>query len=305
MNETNKKSKAITWGKRLVLVALILAGIFYGVLNLAERSKDSIRLGLQDYLSQSTGHNAQITDMKTVELSPDLIFRMDGIFIRDKSDSKMTLVSVDKGYIAMPFLGMVFGQRQYIGFEIRNLKLASGFVLPQKLEIAFAGVSDPTPEKNNPLFLVEGTYNQKPVLITMELSRKTAKKYYLYSLPSFSHITFKIGDVEGSGELEQGFTSLSFNKVQINYKEMLAEFNVTDIEKTPVSTNISGKINNTPIHGLLTKSGENVILSVTPQNENQGVKTFIEAVTKEIGINENKNFEIKILSSEVGLKEEE
>lgn len=64
------KSASITWGKRIVLVVIVLAGVFYGILNMAERSKDSIRLGLQDYMEKTTGQKAVITEMSTWNFRP-------------------------------------------------------------------------------------------------------------------------------------------------------------------------------------------------------------------------------------------
>ena len=298
MTDKTKSSQTITWGKRLVLVVIILAGMFYGVLNLAERSKDSIRLGLQDYLSQSTGHVATITDMTTVELSPDMVFKMSGIVIQDKDDSKKTLVSVKKAYIAMPFWRMIFGSQKYIGLEVQNLDIASGYILPQKISISFAGISDPSPDKTPPSFLIDGLYNKKPVLVTLQLDRKKANRYFLYSFPLTTPFTFKIGNLESDGIISRGFSGVSLKQVQLTLPKDRAEFVLNDVVQEPISGNFEGTINDVPVNGLLTKLDDIVTLAITPKSyekkELEAINRFISAFKDEIGLNKAYGFDVII-----------
>lgn len=299
MTDKTKSSKTITWGKRLVLVVLILAGVFYGVLNLAERSKDSIRLGLQDYLSQSTGHVATITDMSTVELSPDMIFKMNGIAIRDKEISEKTYVSAEKAYISMPFWRMILGSQKYIGIEVQNLEIASGYFLPQKLSISFAGISDPTPDKMPASFLVDGTYNENPVLMTLQMDRQKARKYFLYSFPLSSPFTFKIGNLESDGIMTRGSKGVSLKKVQMILPQDRAEFVFNDISQNPLSGTLEGTINDVPVTGVLDKRDEKSILLLTPKTSDQksmaAIISFIVAFKSEIGLKQTHNFDVQIL----------
>ncbi len=294
----HKKSKTITWGKRLILVLIIMGGVFYGVLNLAERSKDSIRLGLQDYLSQSTGQKAIITDMPTVELSPDMVFRMNGIVIGDVQDNEKTLVSVQKAYISMPFWRMVLGMQKYIGFEIQNMDIASGFLLPQKITINFAGITDADPATTPPSFLIDGTYNKKPVLMTFGLKRQKAKNYYLYSIPSLSSFTVKIGNLESNGFLSRGFSDLDFKEVKLAINQNSANFTITGFKQNPLSGFIDGSINDIPITGKLLSRDNRFIVSLNVQSENpndfNSIQDFIDAIYDELGIKDDDKFQIKI-----------
>lgn len=294
----NKSSRNVTWGKRIALVLLVLAGMFYGVLNLAEKSKDSMRLGLQDYISDATGHSAEITSMTTVELTPDLIFRMNGVTLRDKSDSTKTLMSIQKAYFGTPFLHMMTGRQNYIGMEIQNAEIASGYLFPKKIEISFAGISDTMPGKKPAVFLLEGRYNGKDVLLTLDLVRKAAKKNYLYALPSSSPFTFKMGDIEAMGVLEQSSKGLSLLNVAMTKGNDTANFNINHIRNNPVSGTLDGEVNSAGINGSLIKLGNTISLSISSQDEDQKtlkqIISFLEAIKEEIAIQDNEaGFEIK------------
>ncbi len=300
--ETKKKSASITWGKRIILVLAILAGIFYGILNMAERSKDSIRLGLQDYMEKATGQKATITEMGTVELSPDMVFRMNGIIIKDREDDKKTLLNIEKAYVAMPFLGMALGQKKYIGFEIQNAEIASGFFLPKKTSISFAGISDPTPDSKDPYFLAEGMYNDRDAMISLRLNRKTEKDHYLYSVPSLSGFTFKIGETEASGLVRQKLFSVSLENLVVTNGPYRADLNIHNISKKTGDAEVAGSINSIPVKGSLSLSGENIVLTINPQTENakdiQEVSKFAQLLREDLGIVDGQGgFQIKTLKA--------
>lgn len=291
------KDMTMTWGKRLILVVIIMGTIFYGILSLAERNKDSLRKGIEDYLVEATGHPAEITDMVTVELTPNIVFRMNGINVRDKDDSGKVLVHADKAYISMPLWKMLLGQRDYIGFEIQNLEMAGGFYLPKKLTANFVGISDPSPEKSSPaIMMVEGTYNDHPILITGDLKRKSSKKYYLYSFPDNFPFTFKIGALEADGLFVRGFNDVSLKQVQLTREDQRAEFVLRDIHFDPLNATSEGTINDNPFKATLKKFGENTVLTILPgPGADIGeIKALIDNIKEDIGLAEDDAFRIEI-----------
>jgi hypothetical protein len=298
--ETKMKSASITWGKRIVLVVIVLAGVFYGILNMAERSKDSIRLGLQDYMEKTTGQKAVITEMSTVELSPDIECRMGGIIIKDRNDDDKTLLSIEKAYVGMPFLGMAIGQKSYIGFEIQNADIASGFFFPKKMMVSFAGISDPMPDTKDPYFLAEGRYNDRDAMISFRLNRKADNDRYLYSVPSLSGFTFKIGETEASGLVRQELFKVSLENLVVTNGPYRADLNIRNISKKTGDAAVEGSINSIPVKGSLNLSGENIVLTIDPQTENtkdiQEVNKFAQQVREDLGIVDGQGgFQIKTL----------
>ncbi len=281
-----RDTKSATWGKRLILIVLILGGVTYGVLSFAERSKEPIRLGIQDYLTQASGgHPAEITDMATVKLTPNVVFRMKGIVIRDKDDKGKALLKADHAYIAVPLINMFFGIRSYLGFEIGDLEVASGFFLPKKLSLDFTGVSDPSGGEKAPQFMATGKYNDRDLLVTAEMLRKDrGKKPPLYSFDDSFRITAALGLLQGEGVFMRGFTSVGVHDVIFRRDGDEAKFNITEIEREPVHALFDGTINDIPFKAELTPH----LVKITPGSEKpEDLKTlerFFADVASDLGV---------------------
>jgi hypothetical protein len=279
------RAKSVIWGKRLILTVLIMGGLVYGVLAFAARSKEPIRLGLQDYLTEASGHPAEVTDMVTVKLVPDIVFRMKGIIIRNKDDRAKTMLKADHAYIAVPLWHVFFGIRSYLGFEVGGLEAASGFFLPKKLSLDFVGLSDPSGGVKAPQFLAEGRYNDRDLLITAEMIRKDRKeKPPLYRFDKNFRITAKLGLLQGEGVFMRGMTDVAFEDAIFHRDGDEAVFDVTDIERDPLHAKVEGTINAIPFKAELTPR----ILKITPgSSEEKDLKTlarFFAHIAKDMGV---------------------
>lgn len=257
--------KSLTWGKRLIMVVLILGGLFYGTLILAAKNKDTVRLGFQDYLQQITGERAEITDLADLQFVPDLTFALKGILIRDKIDPQKTLITAEHAYISMPFWRMMFGMNTYLGFEIKKLQMASGFYLPAKLDANIIGITDTRPQRASPMFLIDGTYNNLSLLITAEMIRRNKGGKALYSFEKEFPVTFKLGALEGGGTLVRG-SHAAIKDMVFTRGEQNASFTITDFGSNPLSFDAKGTINGVNFNAELTKSGEDRLLKISPEN---------------------------------------
>lgn len=294
--------KSYTWGKRLVLTVLILGGMTYGVLVFAARSKEPIRLGLQDYLSQASGHKAEITDMVSVKLAPNVEFRMKGIVIRNKDNAGQAFLKADEAYIALPLGHLMVGIRRYLGFELKNLQFATGFFLPEKLSLDYAGISDPSGGQKSPQFMAEGKYNGQDLLVTIDMLRKDRGKkppYYLFD-DSF-RMTGKLGILEGEGIFVRNITSVMLDDAHVRRGDLMAVFDINDIQRDPLRGKVVGTVNDIPFTGDL--NGH--VLTVTPgSSKPEDLKIlarFFDNVAKDIGVDgkpESFKFDITTLETE-------
>lgn len=297
MNSELWRKQSMTWGKRLLLVILLMGAMIYGVLSFAEKYKDPMRLGLEDYLEKVSGQDAEITDLAKLQLTPNVVFGMNGIDIREKTEGRKTLVHVDKAYISIPFWNLMFGINSYHAFEVKGLKAATGYWMPKKVDITIAGISDKPNTDLSPTFLVDGTYNDLPVLITAEMERKAGKKFYKYSFPDSVPVTFKIGALEGDGIYERGLTDATFKRVQMVKGADRAEFVMRKLRLSPLHADIEGTINDVPFNAVLTKSGQSNLLKITPETTGaqdlKNVQRMIDSISKDIGWS-GKGDELKI-----------
>lgn len=293
------RAQPITWGKRLIFVVLIMGGMGYGVLKLAERSKEPIRQGLQDYLSQATGHVAEITDMKHVALVPNVVFDMEGILVRD---GDATLASVRRMRIAVPLVNVFFGKQDYLGFEIETLEAASGYILPKKLTLDYAGISDSKKGEFPPVFLIKGTYNALPVHITAEIDRKTSRGgASVYRLKKKYPMTFKFGGLAVEGMYVQGDNgSPALENVHFDYKGQKGTFDLAGLGRKSPGVKVAGTLDGVVFNAELTKSGDSYMLRIMPETDDPRsvtkIKKLVTGVQKDIGLDEkDKKFSIHVV----------
>ncbi len=299
--QRRRMRQSLTWGKRLLIVVLILMAISYGVLKMAERSKDSVRLGLEDYLEQVTGKDAEITDLPAVRFTPDTILKMQGVLIREQGNKEKMLLRADEAYIAMPFWHLLFGIHKYEALEVKKLEIASDFLLPKKLTIRTAGITGSTSVDIPSYFIIEGSYNNHPLLITAEMLRDLRKgREPLYSFSRRVPITFKFGPLEGSGLLLRGSTQVALKDGILTRDVHKMSFVLDRIDINPLNIHAMGTINDVPFNAELTKSGETSILKIITSAHDNGsllkIRNFVGDVRKDLGIEEeNETLKIEIV----------
>lgn len=289
------RRESLTWGKRLVLVIIIMGALFYGVVSLAQRSTDSLRKGLEDYLSKSSGHTGEITDLSEAKLVPLVLFKMKGINIRDAKDEKKIYVHADSAYVSTAFWRMMVAGGFY-ALEIKGLEIATGYFLPQKLVLDFAGISNPDP-KSPPYLMAQGQYNKLPLLLTMEMERKQTRRGNVYTLGNDSITSFKLGEMEGEAIMARHFKSVSLESARLEKDGMAAEFIAENIDSQPMNAKLKGTIENVKFNALLTGSGDNISLKITPETNDpvdlEKIKRFTDAVLKDLGL-ESKNSKVRV-----------
>lgn len=285
------RKNSFTWGKRLTLVLLILGGAIYGVLSLAERSKDSLRKGLEDYVRKQTGQYAQITDMISADLIPTTAFKMKGISVRSAEDYEKTLLHIDQAYISMSFFGMMIGSGKYKGFEFKGVQTASGYPFPKKSDLNFAGISDPAPEASPANFLIDGRYNDLPLLFTAEMKRDLKEDGPVYSFAHNFPVTFKLGTNEGNGLYYRTFSAVGVKDGLIKRDGAELQFAFEIVERDPLRIKAKLGLGESRFNVELTESGKTMSLKIVPENPQDKalpeLEKHLKALRKDIGYTEN------------------
>lgn len=285
----DKKKITLTWGKRLLLVLVIMLALTYGMLSVIEKMEDPVRKGSQDYLTQAFGGNpAEITEMSLHEIVPDLMFRFEKIDVRDKNNRDKVLVHADRLFYAMPGWRFFLGMRDYLGFEIHGLQMATGFMTPKKVDLRFAGISDPAPDKEKANLILDGLYGGQDLLATAEIKRSVTGKHYMYSFYPAFPVTFKLGALEASGIFERGVNSVIFKQVQIVRGDDRAEFVLKDLKAEPLSGHAEGTINGVDFNGELKKTGDDIAFEITPSaatpDQEKQIAQFLKNIETDLGL---------------------
>ncbi len=290
MNSSEWRKKSFTWGKRLTLVVLIVGGLIYGVLALAERSKDALRQGFEAQLTKATGHKAEITEMISAELVPNVAFRMKGIYLRDAANIDNAFLKIDQAYLSTSFWSMVIGVGKYYGFEFKGMEMSGGLWFPKKASLRFVGISDPAPETTPAIFLIDGVYNDLPLLITAELQRKIKSHGPFYSLSDDFPVTFKLGSNEGNATYKRSFLDAGLYDGLMTRDGQELRFKIELEESKPLKIKVRGALGGVHFNAVLTKSGEDDLLKISSESQKDSdladLKKFVEAFLKDLGFSE-------------------
>ena len=284
------RRKSVTWGKRIILTLLVLGACVYAMLGLAERSKDSLRLGFEDYLTGATGHNAEITELASAELTPDIALRMKDVIIRDKADRNKVLARAETVFISAPIWSVMTGMARYIALEAYGLELASGYFMPETTSIRFAGITDPEPEKKTPQFIVEGSYNGHDVLATAEMERAGGHKRFLYKFGNAFHLTFKIGPIEGAGLYNRRLMRVVLENFVLTHGDRRATLTITVNRDKKAPAVLEGDVDGAAFTGRVEVSDAgNNTLRIMPAAADgpdfEKVASFAQGIAKDLALN--------------------
>ena len=272
-----------------MVVALVMATLMYGVLTLAQRSTDSLRKGLEDYISKSTGKRGEITELSEASLIPDVHFNLKGVNVRDWEPSGKTYLHADNIYVSTPFWRLLIGSAYYAAFEVKKLDIASGFLFPKKINIAFAGISDPDPADGTAQFIIDGSYNALPMLATMEMDRKETRKGAVYGFTRHAVSSFKLGETEMEALVVRGWDSVSLESARLKRGDIAVEFSAADIGSRPLNVAVKGSLDGMVFNGSLIGKEDNITLKVIPETVNEEVinnlRHLLEGVLADLGLN--------------------
>lgn len=294
----SKHRIALTAGKRILIVVVILIALMVGTLEFAEGYKEPLRLGLQDYISRiSGGHRAEITTLEKSEIFPQLEFVLKDIIVRDKEESGKTLVTADRIHVATNFWKMSLGIADYRIFQVENAAFATGYILPKKLTLSYSGITDPSPQSAPPYFTLDGEYNNLPLLITAEMERQ-GKKTIHYDFAKEIPVTFKLGRTEASARFLRGLTRVDFAQMVISSGGRRALVRTEEVSFDPLLISFAGDMGGFPFSGEIKANEDYYDLYIQPESDDReflvNLKAILSSIQKDLGIRSEDNTHIRI-----------
>jgi hypothetical protein len=282
------KTRGWTWGKRLFLTVLVLGFLMYGFLSLAQQWAEPIRKGLEDNITQMTGNPAQITDMIEARFVPNMVAHGRGLLVRDGKNPDRTLVAAEEFYISMPFWRVLFGRQGYVGIDVKNLDIASGFYLPRKVSIAHAGIAGSQDPAVRPHFFIDGMYNDAPLLITAEMQKIDGRGGPLYRFADVIPLTFKIGGLESTALYRRGLVDVALENGHILLNGGAVDFSIENMDGPASEWVISGILRGVPFEGFLEETPLgyrlNIKIEETDSAKNASIATFLKDIQAVLGL---------------------
>ncbi len=230
-----KKKKALTKRGRIIrllfrvsLVLVILSIISLVILSHLGGKSQALRLGVQDYLSESTGYIAEIGTLHDMAFFPTTRLSFDNLAfskgvpkkpasegddvekqeevypqiktINDLYDAGEKVGSIGSGTVAMNFWDMFFSRRRFLELDVQKVQLDAGIWLPHAVNLDYLKVVQ---EEENFFIRGNGTYGSEPLAISYAIEAyKTAQGKIVFQLQDDSALSISLGPLRMEGFLE-------------------------------------------------------------------------------------------------------
>lgn len=158
------------WPVRIIggLIFCILLTLF--LLSRQGGSSDSLKQFLQNYISDSTGYQAEIGTLNALSFYPVLGVDLDDLVLRRRSDQEI-MARFDHLNLSVGFLSAALGQSAIRTFSIENGMFAAGMVTPKEIKMTDFRIRRDDPDA--PALVLRGEYGGQAMTASADLLRKT------------------------------------------------------------------------------------------------------------------------------------
>ena len=158
------------WPVRIIggLIFCIFLTLF--LLSRQGGSSDSLKQFLQNYISDSTGYQAEIGTLNALSFYPVLGVDLDDLVLRRRSDQEI-MARFDHLNISVGFLSAALGQSAIRTFSIENGMFAAGMVTPKEIKMNDFRIRRDDPDV--PALVLRGEYGGQAMTASADLLRKT------------------------------------------------------------------------------------------------------------------------------------
>ncbi len=269
----NEKKPPLTGKKRwfrfafrtsLVLAIIFAVSLF--VLSLLGGSHEALKLGMQDYLRETSGMEPDIGAFEHMGFYPDLRLEAGDISLRSGSE-KASSVTIGHALFATGFWDQFFSRGRIAGLDLSDIWIGSDVLGTQAIAIKRMALDEKGYE-DKPAFVVEGTYGEGPLHFHAMMDMKTKKSGKSYfKLPESTHFVAQLASFQMEGEISRA----KGGGLQINLSRVGSSENPENPEN-----NVTGQV-------ILKKNGASLFV----ESDLQWEKSHFHAALK----NKNRNLD--------------
>lgn len=178
------------------LVLGVLFVLMIAALKIMENSGESLEKGIEGYLSEVSGMNADIKEMGEVSFFPDVDIVLKDIQFYTVYDPSFFPLHIDEISFSMPFFSVFFRQKVFERLSISGLKASAKIMTPFPIEIMQMEVV-PAGETPYPALVLKGVYNGRKLFASIEVEKRTYGRRIdsLYAVAPDGQILVEIGDI--------------------------------------------------------------------------------------------------------------
>lgn len=227
--ERTKRSRLIRLFLRIAIVLAVVTVISLTILSHLGGKSEALRLGVQDYLTESTGYISEIGTLHDMAFFPTTRLSFDRLSFskavpkpqdaaaegtdgdkdevypqiktaHDIYDAGQEVGRIGSGTIAMSFWDMFFSRRRFLELDVQKVHLDAGIWLPHAVDLDYLKVV-----QDGEKFFIRGsgTYGAEPLSVSYAIQAyKTAQGRVVFELQDDSALSISLGPLTIEGFLE-------------------------------------------------------------------------------------------------------
>jgi hypothetical protein len=164
--ELTKGQKRRRLALRIVLILALLFCLSLWVLSFLGGPHEALKEGLEDFVSESTGMDAEIGQFDGFYFYPAVKF--DASDIRLGNESNKNAITIERLEMHSSFWDIFFSRSKIRHLKMKNLVAEAGSILPGALNISEASIL-PETKYGSPGLIAEGTYGEHALNLFYEL----------------------------------------------------------------------------------------------------------------------------------------
>lgn len=247
----SRRRKYIVRSIKITLALAVLGWLSLWVLMSLTGNSEALKMGVQDYLNETTGYITNIHSLEKMSFYPhthisfrDMTFHKpmqkpepsaeqlakEKADLRDPDkgmppqkvmadffDAGDEVGHVGQGVITMRFWDMLMTNRRFYELDIKDMQINKEAWLPEKLHLTSLSVK---PDADFPALSAQGTYGTHKLDLQVKLGQKKEKNgRILYEFPNQTVIKMALGPLTLDGILNLGTTEgmrLDINSLEVN-----------------------------------------------------------------------------------------
>ncbi len=195
-----RRTKLGFWVRRFIKIGMVLAVIFgISLALLAKLGGDhaALKKGIEDYITQATGLQAEIGEFDHMGFFPNLKLDAGQILLRKDGESK-AVVTIRVAKFSAGFFDLMFSRQRIKSLNIENLYVAPGIFGAHELVIDRMVLEEKAVDDGAAL-IVAGHYGEQDIAVHMEMERDRG----VFKLSDSSDFKINFGEFSAQGKTER------------------------------------------------------------------------------------------------------
>ena len=217
---TEKKPKKRRWLRTIIKIALLAAVLLFIVLTVLKNlggADDTLKSGIEGYISEATGYTATVRTLNNVTFFPDISFDFEDLELWEDGVEYDPVALVGKIEFSTGFWDVLFGTGKIRGLYLKSAYARPGSFLDQAIAIKTLSIIE---TNSGEVFLEgEGAVGSNEVAVKVNIQPGGSPGRRKYKLTPDKGITLRYGPIKLEGVLDRTAKPAPVLRIEKFYKD--------------------------------------------------------------------------------------